>query len=168
MFRILGLVADAQHRIARSGNKFGTYIIEDYTGKMEFPLFSEDYLKISPFLQQGSIVFITGYFKSRYNKDEFEFKLSTVSLAETLKKNLTKQVTIELHPQHINTEMIEFVEKNLRAYRGGNTALRFNVVEPRNKMRISLVTGSNSFEMNEELISYLADKPELGVQVITN
>ena len=49
-FRIVGLVADAQHRIAKSGNKYGNFIVEDYTGKMEFPLFSDDYLKISPLL----------------------------------------------------------------------------------------------------------------------
>ena len=48
-------------------------------------LFSEDYLRLSPFLQQGATVFITGYFKPRYNKDEFEFKVQPVSLAETMK-----------------------------------------------------------------------------------
>ncbi|HRF18447.1 MAG TPA: OB-fold nucleic acid binding domain-containing protein, partial [Chitinophagaceae bacterium] len=93
-FRIVGLVADAQHRIARSGNKYGNFVIEDYSGKTEIVLFSEDYLRLTPVLQQGTTVFITGYFKQRYNRDEFEFKVNSVSLAETMKKNLTKQVTI--------------------------------------------------------------------------
>jgi DNA polymerase III subunit alpha len=166
IFRVIGLVADAQHRVARSGNKFGTYVIEDYSGKMEFPLFSEDYLKLSPFLQQGSTVFITGYFKQRYNKAEFEFKVQQVSLAETLKRQLTRQVNIQVHPQDLNEEMITFVEKNLKNF-PGQASLRFILAEPRNKLRISLVNTNSGFELNEDMIKFLQDKPELEVQVLT-
>jgi DNA polymerase-3 subunit alpha len=167
MFRVIGLVADVQHRVARSGNKFGTYVIEDYSGKMEFPLFSEDYLKLSPFLQLGSTVFITGFFKQRYNKAEFEFKVQQVSLAETLKRQLTRQVNIQVHPQDINEEMITFVEKNLKNF-PGQASLRFILAEPRNRLKISLVNTNSGFELNEDMIRFLQDKPELEVQVLTN
>jgi DNA polymerase-3 subunit alpha len=167
IFRLVGLVADAQHRVARSGNKYGNFVIEDYSGKTEIVLFSEDYLRISPFLQQGSTVYITGYFKQRYNKDEYEFKVQQVSLAETIKRTLTKQVNIEVHPQYITEEMIGFVEKNIKLNRG-SAALKFVLTEPKNHMKISLVTGTNGFEMNEEMIQFLREKPELEVQVLTN
>ena len=49
MFRIMGLVAEAQHKIAKSGNKYGNFVIEDYSGKAEIILFSEDYLRLSTF-----------------------------------------------------------------------------------------------------------------------
>lgn len=166
-FRIIGLVADAQHRIARSGNKYGNFVIEDYSGKTEIVLFSEDYLRLTPVLQQGTTVFITGYFKQRYNRDEFEFKVNSVSLAETMKKSLTKQVTIEAHPQDITKDMVTFVEKNLKNFPGKST-LRFNISEPKNKMRISLVTMNSGFEMNEDLIYFLEKNPQLDVQVLTS
>ena len=165
-FRLVALVADAQHRIARSGNKYGNFIFEDYSGKTEFPLFSEDYLRLTPILQQGSTVLINGYFKPRYNKDEFEFKVMSVSLAETMKRNMTKAVTIEAHPQDINAAMVAFVEKNVKSHRGSST-LKFVLTEPKNKMRISLVTTGNGFEMNEEMIQFLEKSPELEVQVQT-
>lgn len=167
MFRLIGLVADAQHKIARSGNKYGNFVIEDYSGKTELVLFKEDYLRLSPYLVQGTTVFITGYFKERFNQDSFEFKIMSVSLAESMKKNLTKQVNIEVHPQYINADMIKFVEKNLK-YHPGTSALRFILTEPKNNMKISLVTANNGFEMNEELIHFLEEKPELEVQVLTN
>ena len=165
-FRIVGLVADAQHRIARSGNKYGNFVIEDYSGKTEFPLFSEDYMRLTPILQQGTTVLINGYFKPRYNKDEFEFKVMSVSLAETMKRNMTKQVTIEAHPQNISPEILNFVEKNMKNYPGKST-LKFTLTEPRDKMKISLVTMNNGFEMNEEMIQFLEKSPELEVQVLT-
>jgi DNA polymerase-3 subunit alpha len=165
IFRMMGLVADAQHRIAKSGNKFGSFVIEDYTGKMDFALFSEDYLKISPFLQQGMTVFFTGYMKSRWNKEDFEFKIQQVTLAESVKKTMTKQINIEIHPQDLNKGMIDFVESNLKSFRGGSTALKFILAEPKAGMRISLVSGNNGFEMNDEMIHFLQETPELRVQV---
>ena len=165
-FRLVALVVDAQHRIAKSGNKYGNFIIEDYSGKTEFPLFSEDYMRLHPLLQQGSTVLINGYFKPRYNKDEFEFKVMSVSLAETMKRNMTKQVTIEAHPQSISAEVVSFMEKNMKSHPGKST-FKFTLTEPTNKMKISLVTMTNGFEMNEEMVEYLEKKPELEVQVQT-
>lgn len=166
-FRIVGLVTDAQHRVAKSGNKYGNFIIEDYSGKTEFPLFSEDYMRLTPILQQGSTVLITGYFKPRYNKDEFEFKVISVSLAETMKRNMTKQITIDANPKDLSKEMVSFIEKNVKSFPGSAT-LRFNLTEPKNRMKISLVTSGSGFELNEEMIQFLETKPELEVQVQTN
>jgi DNA polymerase-3 subunit alpha len=166
MFRLIGLVADAQHKISRQGNKYGNFIIEDYSGKMELILFSEDYLKFTPFLQNTHTVFLTGFFKPRYNREEFEFKVLNVSLVETIKRNLTKQVTIEVNPQDINEDMICFMEKNIKNF-PGKSSLKFTLTEPANKMKISLVTMENGFEMNDEMVNFLQTNPELEVQVLT-
>jgi DNA polymerase-3 subunit alpha len=166
MFRIIGLVADAQNKIARSGNKYGNFVIEDYSGKSEILLFSEDYLKFSPLLQQGSTVLITGYFKQRYNKEEAEFKMVSVSLAETMKRNLTRQVCIEVSPQNISSDMISFMEKNLK-YNLGPAALKFVLTEPKMNMKVHLLA-SKGFEMNEEMIRFLENRPELEVQVVSS
>jgi DNA polymerase-3 subunit alpha len=162
-FRIIGLIAEAQHKIAKSGNKYGNFVIEDYSGKTEFVLFSEDYLKFSPYLQQGSTVLINGYFKQRYNRDEVEFKLNSVSLAETMKKSLTKQVCIGINPQDLTTEMIGFMEKNVQR-NPGSASLKFLLIEPKTNSRLNLVSGKG-FEMNEDMIRFLEGSPELEVQV---
>jgi DNA polymerase III subunit alpha len=166
-FRLVALVTVAQHRIAKSGNKYGSFTIEDYTGKTEFPLFSEDYMRLTPLLQQGSTVLISGFLKQRYNQDAWELKINSVSLAETMKKVMTKQISIETHPQAISEEVINFVEKNIK-YHPGRTSLKFILSEPKNKTRISLVSMQGGFEMNEDMIEFLQTKPELEVQVVTN
>ncbi len=166
-FRILGLVADAQHKISRQGNKFGNFTLEDYSGKTALTLWSEDYVRYATFLQLGSTVFITGYFKQRYNKAEFEFKVTGVSLAETVKRNLTRQVIIETHPRNITNALIGFVEQNMKNY-PGKTSLKFLINEPKSNLKITLLTMDNGFEMNNEIIEFLEAKPELDVQVLTN
>ena len=164
--RVIGLVSIAHHKIAKNGNKYGSFTLEDYSGKTELALFSDDYVKFSPYLQQGNSVFITGFFKQRYNKEEFEFKMTTISLAETMKKNLTRQVNIEVHPKFIDEVLVKFMERNLKNHPGRST-LKFTLNDLKNKKKVSLVTMDNGFEMNDELIEFLENKPEMEVQVIT-
>jgi DNA polymerase III subunit alpha len=166
-FRILGLVSDAQHKIAKNGNKYGNFIVEDYTGKTEITLFREDYLKMSPLLQQGSSVLITGYFKQSYNQDDYRFYVSGIVLAETVKRNLTRQLNIETSPQHLSEETVSFLEKNLKKFPGG-TNLRIILAEQNSNMRISLVGAGRGVEMNDELIEFLQNNAELDVQVVTS
>ena len=44
-FRLAGLVIDAQHRLTKTGKNFGILHVEDFSGKSEFMLWSEDYVK---------------------------------------------------------------------------------------------------------------------------
>lgn len=166
-FRLIGLVSEAQQKISKQGNKYGNFVIEDYTGKTTFQLFSEDYMKFSPILQQGNSVFIIGYFKQRYNRAEFEFKVLYVSLAETMKQNLTKQLTIEAHPKYIREDMIHFLEQNMKKF-PGNSTLKFTVTEPKNKWKINLVSLGKGFEMNNDMVDFLLQNPDLNVRVLSS
>ena len=167
IFRLITLVTVTDHRNAQNGNKYGRFTLEDYSGKTEVSLFREEYLRLSPLLALGTAVYITGSFRQRFNNGDYEFKISTVSLAETLKKTLTRQLHIHVHPRHLTSGMIDFVEKNIRHYRGGNTSMRFTLAEPDINARISLTSGTNGFEMNDPLIAFLEEHPEMEVQVAT-
>lgn len=166
-FRIVGLVADAQHRIAKSGNKYGNFIIEDYSGKMEFPLFSDDYLKLSPILQPGSTVLLNGYLKQRYNKSEYEFKLLGVTLAETMLANMTRSLTLEARPQDINAGFLDFLERNVKK-NPGKTVLKINIIDERNNLKTNLIGTSYGIEMNPGLVEFISSNPSLGVLVQTS
>ena len=163
-FRLVGLVTDAQHRIAKSGNKYGNFIIEDYSGKLEFPLFSNDYLRLSPILQPGSSVLITGFLKQRFNRNEYEFKLNGVTLAETILANMTKSLTVEIQPQDISEEMIRFFEKNLKK-NPGKTTFKLILNDLHKKMKVNLIATSYGIEMNPELVQYLETTQGIGLLV---
>ncbi|KAA9036628.1 DNA polymerase III subunit alpha [Ginsengibacter hankyongi] len=163
-FRIAGLVAEAQHRIAKSGNKYGVFYIEDYSGKMELMLFSDDYVKFSNYLEAGMVIFLTGTFRQRYNKSEFEFKVNQISLLESLMKSCTKKLYIEAHPKDISQEFIEFISKNVNHF-PGKSSLKFCINDPNSKLKFGMYTLENGFEMNDEMAMYLQQKPELDVQV---
>mgnify|MGYP000911881944 FL=1 len=163
VFKIMGLVSNAQHRIAKSGNKFGTFVVEDYSGKMELVLFSEDYMRYSSILQLGATVYMTGFFKQRYN-GEVEFKIISVSLAESVKRNLTKKLCIHLPAADITEDMIQFVQKNLKSHKGYAT-LFIGINDPTSDLQVDLFTSGKGFELNSEMIEYLGKQPNWKVKV---
>jgi DNA polymerase-3 subunit alpha len=165
-FRVAGLVVDAQHRLTKTGKNFGILSIEDYSGKSEFMLWSEDYVKYTNYLEKGMIVLIEGGFKTRYNSDQYEFKLSKVHLLETVKPLLTKQVSIEIQPQFIKEEFVNFIEKNIKE-NPGKTSIKFNIVDNRNNFRVGMYTLEKGFTMNDDMAVFLNENPDIEVSVLT-
>jgi DNA polymerase III subunit alpha len=163
-YRILALVSVANHRISRQGNKFGSFTLEDYTGKTEIVLFGDDYVRYNQYLQQAQAVFITGSFKQRFSKSEYEFKLATIALAENVKRQLTKQLQLELDVRNLHKDIVDFLADNLKQF-PGSSSLRVIVSEPKNNLKANLVTLDSGFELNSDLIHFLEAKPEIDVHV---
>ena len=165
-FRVAGLVVDAQHRKTKTGKDFGVLAIEDYSGKSEFMLWSEDYAKYQHYFEKGMILLVEGTFRPRYNTDVYEFKLAKIHLLETVKPMLTKHVLLDIKPQHINNEMIGFIEKNIKEF-PGNTSLRFSIYDNRNNCKVGLYTIAKGFTMNDDMAVFLNNHPDVEVSVTT-
>ncbi|MBL0182984.1 MAG: DNA polymerase III subunit alpha [Chitinophagaceae bacterium] len=165
-FRLAGLVVDAQHRLTKAGKNFGILTIEDYSGKSEFMLWSEDYVKYQNYLEKGMIVMVEGAFRQRYNSDQYDFKLAKLHLLETVKSSLTKQVVIDVQPQFINEELVEFIDRNIKA-NPGKTSIKFNVIDSRHKFKVGMYSLERSLTMNDELAIFLNENKDIEVSVVT-
>ena len=58
-------------------------------------------------------------------------------------------------------------EENVKKFPGRST-LKLNLTEPKENLKISLVTMDNGFEMNDEMVDFLDGNPELDVQIMTH
>ncbi len=165
-FRVAGLVVDAAHRLTKTGKNFGILTIEDFTGKSEFMLWSEDYVKYQNYLEKGMIVLVEGGFKQRYNSPEFQFNLSRIHLLDTVKTNLTKQVIIDVQPQFINNDFVNFIDSNVKN-NPGKSSLKFNVKDLRNNFKVGMYSLEKGFTMNDEMAGFLNENPDIEVSVVT-
>ncbi len=163
-FRVAGLVINAQHRITKTGKNFASLIIEDFTGKAELMFWSEEYVKFQNYLEKGKNLLITGFFKQRYNSEEYEFKVTSVTLLETAKQLLTKSVELKLDAQSVTKDMVDFIDRNVR-HNPGNSSLKFKIKEPDENLEICLYTSGKGFSMNEEIAEFLIDNPDVEVNV---
>ena len=162
--RIAGLVTDAQHRISRNGKNFGSMVIEDFSGKAELMLWSDDYVKFKNYLEKGNNLLIYGYFKPRYNGEDYEFKIVAINLLETAKMNLTRNLEICVEPASLTNEFVQFVEHNVKT-NPGKSSLKFRIRESQENLEVVLNTTDKGFTMNEEMASFLMDNPDVEVSV---
>ncbi len=165
-FRLAGLVIDGQHRLTKTGKNFGVLHVEDFSGKSEFMLWSEDYVRYKDYLEKGMIVMIEGAFRQRYNSDQYEFKLAKLHLLETVKSSLTKEVIIEILPQFIDKEFVTFIDTNVRTH-PGRTAIKFNIGDSSQKYKISMRSLEKGFTMNDEMAVFLNNNQNIDVSVLT-
>jgi DNA polymerase-3 subunit alpha len=164
-FKLAGLITDVQHRITKTGKNFGSFVMEDFTGKTDFILWSEDYVKFQNYLEVGQKICINGAFRNRFNQPNlFEFKIQTMSLLETVKTTQTRSIEVSLHPANLRPDMISFFEKNIKD-NPGKSSFKFNFIEPKEQLVASLLTFDKGFSINDELVAFLDQNPELQVQI---
>ena len=163
-FRIAGLVIDAQHRVTKTGRNFGILAIEDFSGKTELALFGDDYVRCQNYLEKGKNVLVNGFFKQRFNTGQYEFKISSLSLLESIKQSLTKQLELSLHPSAVSEQFVTFIENNVKAHPGGSS-LRFMIHEPKENLKITMYTFEKGFTMNDEMAFFLMENPDVEVSV---
>ena len=141
-------------------------MLEDYSGKSEFMLWSEDYNRFRNYMEKGTNLFVTGSFKQRYNKSELEFKIDKIMLLESIKQQLTKQVILDVEARHLNDKMVHFLENNIKSF-PGRTGLKFTIKEPKKNLKVGMFTMEGGFEMNDDMAIFLSDNPEFEVHVVT-
>ncbi|SJZ82028.1 DNA polymerase III, alpha subunit [Chitinophaga eiseniae] len=164
-FRLAVYVTNAQERISRNNRQFGIMTIEDYSGKFEFALWSEDFIRFAPYLKPGLCLFINGGFKSkRFNDNEYEFKVNSIQLLQEVKKTHTKQVFLATSPKHLNRETVDFLVENVNRFPGSST-LHMQLVDIDDNMQVKLHTFNKNIEMNDELAHFLRKQPDLDVYI---
>ncbi len=163
-YRLAGLVIDAQHRVTKTGRNFGSMAIEDFTGKTEIMLWSDDYMRFKDYLDKGKNIVINGFFKQRFNSDQFEFKVASISLLESLKAALTSKLEFNLPAASVTKDFVSFLEGNLKK-NPGKAVVKFNVYEPLENIKVSMHTFDRGFSMNDEMAAYLMENEDLDVNV---
>ncbi len=141
-------------------------MIEDFSGKTELMLWGDDYMKLKNYLEKGKNILVQGYFKQRYNSEEYEFKVASINLLEATKQNFTKQLIIDVSPKAINSEFISFIEKNVKR-NPGNSSIKFNFHEPMEDIQVSMYSIEKGFTMNDEMASFLDENIDVDVKVVT-
>jgi DNA polymerase-3 subunit alpha len=165
-FRIAGLVINAQHKVSKAGKKYGTFTLEDYTGKFDITLFSDNYMKNEALFKPGNCLLLIGNMEFWESRKQWNFRVNNITMLENMKATMTKALHIYTDFRFVTQELVDFVDRNMKL-NPGNSVLRFNLSDDRNLHKISLFSSERRFKMNDDMSSFLLQRPELDVQVMT-
>jgi DNA polymerase-3 subunit alpha len=173
--KLAGLVINAQQRVTKTGKNFASFSIEDYSGKAEFMVWSNDYARLNNYLVNGMTVYISGNFKARMRytgdnreltQDGWEFKIGSMQLLESLKTQSTKGLEIVMHPADLSVELLQMLEKNFNKNKG-TTWVKFKLRDSVKNYDIELDMMNKPISINEEMADYLFKTQVMDVKVIT-
>jgi len=151
---LAGIVTKAEHRIAKNGNGFGSFEIEDYHGSGKFMIFGEDYLKYKHLMNENTYVLVKGKFEKRWEGENVEFKVKQMDMLENLRKNYTKSIELVIDSQNVNTQMVDALFEQLSKHKG-KTPLKISLLDNLERMKIDLTSRVIMVEPSNELMDEL-------------
>jgi DNA polymerase-3 subunit alpha len=147
--QLVGIVTAVRHRVSQKGSGWGLFTVQDYSGSMEFPLFSEDYQNFKNLLEEGQCVYIKGSYQQRWNSEEFQLRIKEVRLLEAVGAKL-ESITLHVPLETIQPGLIEELEAVIKAHKGQHK-LRLQIIDRVNQTVISCVSHSRKVHADNTL-----------------
>lgn len=153
--KIAGIVMQASHRISKKGTGWGLFTIQDFNGSLEFPLFSDDYMKFKGFFEQGNCVFITGVYEQRWGKqDEYQLKVKEVTLLENAGQKIANSITLKLPVEQLTIDMIEKLDGLCQQYKG-KQKLHITLMDFTNRTSMPFYSTSRKVKVDNDFVKEL-------------
>lgn len=151
-FKLAGIVTESAQFLAKNGNPYGRFTVEDYTGSFQFSLFKDAYLKYKHLTEIGTCIYLKGKVSERRDRPgEFEPRIDEIQLLSNIKDQLAKQLTISVDVNGLNEELIENLNVVLMA-NPGKCALKIIVVDNTERIKVDLASKSVKVSVSNELI----------------
>ncbi|HSD07440.1 DNA polymerase III subunit alpha, partial [Flavobacterium sp.] len=147
-----GIITNVQHRVAKNGKGWGTFVLEGYDESYEFKIFGEEYLKFRHFFIQNNFTFIKVLIKEGWvnqetgKKTEPRMQFVLVQYLQDVLSTFAKKLILLLDIKNIETEFIHRLNRLFQEYKGDNT-VTFEIMEVERVKK--MVPIANEFEENE-------------------
>jgi DNA polymerase-3 subunit alpha len=104
-----GIMTQVQHKVAKNGNPFGSFSLEDYDGNFQMALFKDDYGKYKHMMIEGAYVFITA--KCEFNdwRKSFELKITGINFLSDVRANKIKSIQLYSRINDLSTNVIDSI-----------------------------------------------------------
>lgn len=165
--RVGGIVAAVEHRTTRNGKPFGKFRLEDYTGRYEFVLFGETYIKFKNFMITGIFLYIEGTVaRNTWGAMNLEFRIRNIELLDELGKKKSKGIRVVVPADEVSGEFIDTLEAICKEFKG-DTPLYLKLQDDQEKINVEMLARSYRINPVNQLVRKLKELNtiEIGVKI---
>ena len=138
-------------------------VVEDYSGKFEFLLWSDDYLKFKSFLTPGLFLFIEGnVVKKSWGEQNLEFKVRNIDILNELASKRVMGLALRIGTNSITPEFVDSLDKLCRK-NTGKGVLRMYVKDDVESIQTELMARGIQIKPTNNFIKDLKRMAEVGV-----
>ena len=139
-FLVAGIISRVKHEIAKNGNLYGRFTIEDFDDSIEISLFKEDYLKYKHLMLEDTVVFLKLRMQLHFNTaDQYEPRVSRMSLMSEVMDDLARTIVVQIPVENLTdlltNQIIHIVKSNK-----GNCRIKVQLIDFMNSHRVDLVS----------------------------
>lgn len=164
--KVGGIVASVEHRLTKTGKPFGKMILEDYSGRFEFMMWSEDYLKYKSFLMPGLFLFVEGnIIRKTWGDQSLEFKIRNIDLLNELGIKRTKGLQLKMDTSIISQELIGQIEDLCFTFSGG-CPLFLKLKDEGENINLELLSRKYRVKPINEMVERIKKIPDVQVEVV--
>jgi DNA polymerase-3 subunit alpha len=119
-FSFAGIITQANHRVSKTGKRFGTFIIEDLTGSMDIALFHEKkYIEYEKYLKENMFLFIKATAQLRYGStDQYELLIQDIRLLSEVGNEMAKSITLITSTKEVNESWVDKIMGMVNSHPG--------------------------------------------------
>ncbi|MEN8248704.1 MAG: DNA polymerase III subunit alpha [Bacteroidota bacterium] len=167
VIHLAGIVVKTSERLTKRGQPFGLFSIEDFNGTLDMALFGEDYLKNKHFLAMGNFIYLTGRVEERYNqKGLWEFRPKVFHLLSEIRKDLSKEVELQIDLNELNGIMADDLERIAKTYHG-KCRLKLVVYDAEESIKIDLLAKKYLVDPVNELFNEIKELEGIDHRIIS-
>jgi len=129
-----GIITNVQHRTAKNGKGWASFMLEGYDESYEFRIFGEEYLKFRHFLIQNNFTFMRVLVKEGWadketgKKGEPRLQFALVQYLQDVLPTFAKKLIIHFNIKELQTETITRLSELFQLNRGDHQ-VQFEVLE---------------------------------------
>ncbi|MDV7187755.1 DNA polymerase III subunit alpha [Lutibacter sp. TH_r2] len=158
-----GIISDVEHRIAKNGNGWASFTLDDYEGSYEFRIFSEEYLKFKHFLVPNSFVYIKLVGRKNYYNDDIRISFNSIQLLHDILDKYSKKISISIGINEINETKISELYRLLEKFKG-TKILNFVILDTKEKLSLNMPSRSLKVNISTEFLEEL-EKQEINFKL---
>lgn len=116
--RVAGIVTEVNHGLTKKSLGYAKFTLQDYRGSMQFSLYNEGYKSYKDLINLGEVLFVEGIHAKGYNTDNYYFRIKDIKLLDTVGKNWTKSLTLQLAIKDITDGLIKDLSELCKSNEG--------------------------------------------------
>jgi DNA polymerase III subunit alpha len=160
--KVGGIVSGVEHRMTKTGRPFGKLVVEDYSGKFEFMLWSDDYMKFKSYLMPGLFLFIEGnVLRKSWGDQELEFKIRNIDLLNELAGKRVQGLALRCSIDEVSENFIDSLEKLCKKNSGSSNLKLY--LRDESGIQTELLARSQRIKISNQFINELMRITEVGV-----
>ncbi len=141
-----GIISNPAHKYTKTGNPYGSFVIEDYSDSYQLFLFAEDYLKWKHFLDSPNPVLVKAHVQgNRRNPAQLDIRVKNISLLSEATEQSNADLVLNIPISLIDTLLINRMQQLVKQHKG-RSRLKISLHDPLDKNTVNMLSRNTKIE----------------------